>query len=183
MSLRLFAAFVVLCLSACASARGPEVRLSSLAHLKSHATESFDLDLGPIRLGIASWFVGKANDPDAVALHKTLKACKAVHIRHYEFAPDFEYPQEDIDAVRSQLSGPGWTQLATVRDKKARENVDVYVRFDQEKITGFIVLASERSEFTIVNIVGSFDVADIEKLSAQFRNNPHHYHRGTPPRS
>ena len=54
---------------------------------------------------------------------------------------------------------------------------------DQEKITGFVVLASERSEFTIVNIVGSFDVADIEKLSTQFRNSPHHYHRDTPPRS
>ena len=168
MTLRLFAAFAVLCLSACASARSPDLRMPSLAHLKSQATETFDLNLGPFRLGIAAWLMGKTDDPDAAAIRSALKACRAVHIRHFEFASDFEYPREDIEAIQSQLSGHGWSSLVTVRDRKARENVDVYIRLENEKITGFVVLASEAREFTIVNVVGSLDVEEIEKLRTHF---------------
>ena len=170
---RLFAALAVLCLSACANARDPDRVLPNLAHLKSQATETFDLDLGPFRLGLAAWFLGKADDPDAAAVREAIKACKSVHIRHYEFASDFEYPQADIDAVRAQLSGRGWSSLVTVRNRRSRENVDVYIRLEGEKVTGFVVLASEAREFTIVNVVGSLDVAEIEKLRTHFSAQAH----------
>ncbi len=180
---RLFAALVVLCLSACASARDPD--FSKLGRqLKSHATETVDINLGPIRLGLASWFLGKSDDPDAVALRKTLRACSGVHIRHYEFASDFEYPTADIDAIQAQLSGHGWSSLVTVRDRKAKENVDVYLRLQGEKITGFVVLASEPREFTLINLVGSLDVAEIENLRTHFASTSHrHRHYGPTPDS
>ncbi len=164
---RLFAAFALLVLSACASARGPELDLRSLDHLKRHATETVDIEIGPLRLAIASWFLGK-DDPDSAALRDTLKACKSVRIRSYEFGSDFEYPEADVEAIRSQLSGPGWSQLATVRDRKAKENLDVYIALQTEKITGLVIIASARSELTIVNVVGSLDVRQIEGLRAHF---------------
>jgi len=166
---RLFAAFAMLVLSACASAHGPELDLRSLDHLKRDATEKVDIELGPTQLAIAGWMLGRGqNDPDSAALRDTLKACKSVRIRSYEFGSDFDYPQADIEAVRSQLAGPGWSQLATVRDRSARENLDVYIALEQEKVTGFVLIVSGRSELTIVNIVGSLDVRQIERLRAQF---------------
>jgi hypothetical protein len=167
---RLFAALVILGLSACASARGPELVLPRM----SHATETVDIDIGPLRLGLAGWILGKSDDPDSVALRETLKACKSVHIRSYEFASDFEYPEAEIDAIRMQLSRPGWTQLATVRERKTRENVDVYIAFHQEKITGLVVLASGPRDLTIVNVVGSFDPAQLQRLHTHFSEQARH---------
>jgi Domain of unknown function (DUF4252) len=168
MPLRLFTALAVLCLSACASTRGNDVSIPHLAHLKRHATEAFDLKLGPVRLAVVRWALGKADDPDAAVLRDTLKACKAVHVRHYEFGSESEYPLADIEAVRTELSGHGWSQIVTVRGRKARENTDVYIRLDHDKITGLFVLDSEPRELTIVNIVGSLDPAHLDKLQAQF---------------
>jgi hypothetical protein len=73
-----------------------------------------------------------------------------------------------VDAVRSQLSRKGWSPLAQVHDRNAQEEVDVYLALDQEKITGMAVVVSEPREFTIVNIVGSLDPEQINKLREQF---------------
>jgi hypothetical protein len=125
--------------------------------------------------------MGKSDDPDAAAIRNTLKACKGVHIRHYEFSSDFEYPRADIEAIQSQLSGRGWSSLVTVRDRKAKENVDVYIRLQEEKVTGFVVLASEPRELTIVNVVGTFDIADLENLRTHFGAHAHRKAEDAPP--
>jgi hypothetical protein len=164
---RLFVALAVLCLSACASAEEPERFLWKLDHLKGDVTRTVDIDVGPFGLALASWVMDK-NDPDMAALRDTLKGCKAVHIRSYEFGSDFEYPRADIDALQSQLSGHGWTSLATVRDRKTKENVDVYIRLEREKVTGFVMLASAARGLTIVNVVGTVDLAQIQQLRAHF---------------
>jgi hypothetical protein len=169
---RLFVALAILCLSACASAQEPERFLWKLDHLKGQVTRSVDIDIGPFGLALARWVMDE-NDPDMAALRDTLKGCKAVHIRSYEFGSDFEYPQADIDALQSQLSGHGWTSLATVRDRKTRENVDVYIRLEREKVTGLVMLASEARGLTIVNVVGAIDLAQIQALRAHF-GGPHH---------
>lgn len=173
MPLRLFAALAVLCLSACASTRGNDVSIPHLANLKSHATESFDFKLGPVRLALARWLVGMGHDADAAEVRETLKACTAVRVRHYEFASGFEYPVEDIDAIRAHLSGHGWSSMVTVRDRKAKENTDVFIRLDHEKITGLFVLNSEPREFTLVSVVGSFDPTQIDRLRTQFGSHAH----------
>jgi hypothetical protein len=168
---RLFVALAVLCLTACASARSPELVFPDPAHLKGQLTRTVDIDLGRFQLALLRWVLDK-NDPDTVALRNTLKSCKAVHVRSYEFGSDFEYPHRDIEALQAQLSGHGWTSLATVRDRKAKENVDVYIRLERQKVTGLVVLASEPRELTIVNVVGSLDLAQIESLRAHFAT-PH----------
>jgi Domain of unknown function (DUF4252) len=164
---RLFVALAVLCLSACASAQEPERFLWKLDHLKGQVTRTVDIDIGPFGLALARWVMDK-DDPDMAALRDTLKGCKAVHIRSYEFGSDFEYPRADIEALQSQLSGQGWTSLATVRDRKTKENVDVYIRLQREKVTGFVMLASEARGLTLVNVVGTVDLAAIQELRAHF---------------
>jgi hypothetical protein len=176
MQRRLFAAFVVFWLSACAHAQGHgELVLPNLDKFKRHATQTVDIDVGPLRLAIASWFLGDG-DPDTAVARNILKACKAVHVRSYQFGPDFEYPEADIDALRSQLSGGGWSQLAKVRDRAANEDVDVFIAFQNEKITGFTVIASKPRELTIVNVAGAFDPQQLDELREQF-GSPHRWRR------
>jgi hypothetical protein len=100
--------------------------------------------------------VGDA-DADRAVVKELLQGVSSMRVRHYEFAEDFAYSQSDLDEVRSQLTSAGWNSLASVRDRKQRENLDVYVSLEKEKIIGLAVVASEPREFTIVNIVGTLD--------------------------
>jgi hypothetical protein len=55
-----------------------------------------------------------------------------------------------------------------VEKREPRENVDVYVNMEDDKVKGLAVIASEAREFTIVNIVGSIDIDKINRLEGQF---------------
>ena len=166
---------LILALLAClgpvalAHAQTPLLKLPAFAQLRSHATESVDISLGPLPLKIAGWFTSHAdNDPDSAEVAALLKGLHALHVRHYEFASDFAYPQADIDAVRAQLAGAGWRQLVQVRNPSKSENVDIYLTIDKDRITGLAIVASEPREFTIVNAVGSLDLAQVDKLRQHF---------------
>ena len=73
-------------------------------------------------------------------------------------------PAAVSEAVRKQLSAPGWTQLAQVRKRNKSQEVDVYVALTDDQAKGFAIVASEPRKFTILNIVGSIDLEQIAKL-------------------
>ena len=146
-----------------AAARDGELKLPSFAHLQQQATEVVDVTIGSWPLAIAARLI-RDDDPDSAQTKALLKGLKTVVVRSYQFDADFVYSKEDIDAVRSQLSGPGWTQLAQVRDRKENEDVDIYVALNHDNVTGLVVIASEPREFTILNVVGSVDLAQLATL-------------------
>jgi hypothetical protein len=161
------AALACVALPILAQAEPPKLDLPRFRHLERQAVESVDINIGRLPLRIASWFMDET-DPEDAEVKRTLKGLHSVRVRHYRFASDFIYSKRDVDAVRSQLSRKGWSPLAQVRDRNAQEEVDVYLALDQEKITGMAVVVSEPREFTIVNIVGSLDPEQINKLREQF---------------
>lgn len=156
---------------ALAHAQTPLLKLPAFTQLSSQATESVDISLGSMPLKLAGWLAGQADsDPGSADAAALLKSLHALNVRHYEFASDFAYSQADIDAVRSQLAGAGWSQLVQVRNPSKKEDVDIYVAIDKDKdrITGLAIVASEPREFTIVNAVGSLDPSQVEKLRQHF---------------
>ena len=163
----LFALLTLFGLSACASAHGPQLDFSAFDHLRGDATNVVDIDLGPLSLAFGSLFIGD-DDPESEAIRDTIKGLKAVHIRHFDFRADFEYPSEAIDSIRSQLSGGGWSALAKVRHRKKGDSVDVYVGAEADRVTGLTIVASGRHELTLVNVVGSFDLRKLEELREKF---------------
>jgi hypothetical protein len=163
----MFVFLALLGLSACAAAHGPKLDFSSLDHLKGEASDVVDIDLGPLPLAIGAMFIGD-DDPEADAIRDTLRELKSVHVRHYEFNADFEYPTADIDAIRAQLSKGSWTQLAKVRSRKDGHAVDVYVGAERDRITGLAILASGRRELTVINVVVSFDLQKLERLREKY---------------
>ena len=106
----------------------------------------------------------EADDPESVEMKKVISGIKSIAVRSYEFDSDFVYSKEDVDTVRAQLAAPGWTQLAQVRKQKQAQEVDVYAMLDDERITGFAIIASEPRKFTILNVVGAIDLDQIAKL-------------------
>lgn len=149
------------------AAHGAELKLPSFAHLKKNAVEAVDLtlDAAPLALAIGMMDDG---DPKSAEIKKALEGLEAVRVLNYQFDTDFAYSKADLDAVRSQLSKPGWSPLVQVRDRKQNEDVDIFLALDNDKATGLAIVVSEPREFTVVSIVGSIDLKQIAKLQKQF---------------
>ncbi len=153
-----------------ASAQDARLKLPDFKSLNGKATESVHISLSPWLLHMAGAFIDD-KDQDSVATKQLLAGIKGIEIRSYQFAADYVYSDADIDGVRNQLNGPGWTQLMQVRHRDKSENVDMYVLIENNVTKGFALIASQPREFTIVNIVGSIKVDDLPKLTGHLHLN------------
>jgi hypothetical protein len=164
MHLRILA-LASLALPLLASAAEPigQLNLPSFTGLQSKASEVVDITLGTWPLALASKLMD-ADDPADAEMKKVISGIESIAVRSYEFDSDFVYSKEDVDAVRKQLSAPGWTQLAQVRKRDKAQEVDVYVALTDEQAKGFAIVASEPRKFTILNVVGSIDLEQLAKL-------------------
>jgi hypothetical protein len=122
-----------------------------------------NISLNPWLLRTVAAFMDDS-DADEAATRKLLAGIKSVEVRSYEFAGDFAYSAADVDAVRQQLSAPGWSRLVQVHDTKKNEDVDIYLLIENGRTEGFALIASEPRQFTILNIVGSFNLEDLPAL-------------------
>jgi len=163
---RCVSAFACLGLPLLAAAQPPQVTVPSFAELKATATDSVDITFGPSLLGMVSWLM---DDHDAAGanLKKTVRGLKSVQVRSYRFKQDFVYPRAELDALRAQLSQPGWSQLVKVRDR-GKENVDIYIALDNRTIHGVTIIASGLRELTIVNVVGTVNLDQVEGMAKTF---------------
>jgi hypothetical protein len=164
-----FFAIALLTMS-CAFAQDPgsaqnrgQLRLPAFAGLTEKASESVNVTFGPELLGMAARFLN-GNDPEAAAAKKLVSSLTGIYVRNYTFDTDFAYPKSDVDAVRRQLSAPGWTRMVETRSRKDNTDVDVYMLIENGRAQGLAVIASEPREFTIVNIVGSIDLEQLHDL-------------------
>ena len=142
---------------------GPRMPLTGLERLQSVASDVVDVSLDPGLLALAARFMD-ADDADGLKVKEMLSGLKGVYVRSFEFGTDGVVNPTEIEAIRRQLSAPGWTRMAGVRSKQDRADVDVYLWLDGATIGGLGILAVEPRRFTVVNIVGSIDLDQLRKL-------------------
>ena len=154
-----------ICTLPCAVTRAGDATLTlpSFKSMERAATDSVNIDLGPWLLQMAGSFLDDKDSDDA-ATKKMLTGIKSIQVRSYEFAADFAYPSAEVDAIRQQLSAPGWKPLVQVHDGKKNENVDIYISMQDDRTQGFALIASEPRQFTVINIVGSIEMKDLPAL-------------------
>jgi hypothetical protein len=149
------------------AAPSAKLLIPNFAGLAQKASESVTITLDPALLGLAGKFLD-GNDPQDAATKEILKGLQGIYVRSYTFDKDSAYQQSDIDAVRSQLSAPGWNRLMETRSRKTHADVDIYIMIDNNQAVGLALIASEPRQFTIVNIVGAIDLDKLHKLEGQF---------------
>jgi Domain of unknown function (DUF4252) len=149
------------------TAPNPKLAMPEFAGLAQRAAESVTITLDTALLAMAGRFLD-GNDPQDAATKEIIKGLRGIYVRSYTFDKDSAYQQADIDAVRSQLSAPGWNRLVETRSRKTRANVDIYIMIDNDQAVGLALIASEPRQFTIVNIVGAIDLDKLHKLEGQF---------------
>lgn len=159
--------FIALQAPALAWASNPKLVIPEFASLAQKATDSVTITLDPALLSMASRFLD-VSDPQDAATQEVIKGLRGIYVRSYTFDKESAYNQTDIDAVRAQLSAPGWNRLVQTHSAKTRADVDIYVMVDKNQAVGLALIASEPRQFTIVNIVGAIDLDKLHKLEGQF---------------
>ncbi len=149
------------------AAPNPRLELPEFSALARKATESVSISLDSSLLALAGRFLDDG-DPQDAAAKEVLKGLQGIYVRSYNFDADAAYRQSDIDAVRSQLSAPGWSRLVETRSRKSHANIDIYILVANNQAIGLALIASEPRQFTIVNIVGAIDLEKLHKLEGQF---------------
>jgi hypothetical protein len=144
-----------------------QLRIPEFAGLAEKASESVNVTLDSKLLGIGCRFLDAA-DPEEAEAKKVCTGLSGVFVRSFTFDEDFAYPKGDVEAVRKQLSAPGWSRIVGARSRKEQTDVDVFVLIEGDRAQGLAIIASEPREFTIVNIVGSIDLAQLHSLEGKF---------------
>ena len=145
--------------------QNPRLQIKNLEKLSSKAAEVVDVALDESMLKLASKFLASERDEDEAEARELIKDLKGVYVKSFEFDKEGEYSQEDVEAIRSQLTAPGWTKIVGVRSKHDGDVAEVYLMTESNtrNILGLAIIAADPETLTVVNIIGPID---IDKLSA-----------------
>lgn len=153
--------------SGTAQAQDMRLQLDSLDKLEPRATESVDVSLDGKLLDIAKAFL-KSDDPEEAAVKDLVGGLKGVYVKSFEFDKEGEYSASELDSVRAQLRAPGWTRMFGARSKKQNENLEVYMMMSGNIVNGITVISTEPKQLSVIQIIGSIDLAKLVRLSGKF---------------
>jgi len=159
---------VLLLVPLIAAAQPGRLVLPDFSALAKKATQSINISLGPSLLGLVGGVFSADPNPNDTAVKDLMTGLQGIYVRSYTFDRDGAYSKADVDAVRAQLVGPAWLPLVSTHDRKQQSDVDIFVRRSGQRTEGMAIISSEPRELTIVNIVGSIDLAKLAKLQGQF---------------
>ena len=135
--------------------------------LAPQASDSVSINLDAALLSVAARFLDDSDQEDA-AVKDLIGQIHGIYVKSYSFDRDFAYPAGGIEAVRSQLTAPGWQKIVEVHSGKQRTGVDIFLCQIQSKTRGLAIIATEPRQFTIVNIVGAIDLNKLRRLEGRF---------------
>ena len=147
-------------------AQDSRLQLTSLDHLAAKANQTVDVSVDERLMKMAAKILSD-KDADEREVKKLVEGLKGIYVKSFEFDTEGQYTAADLETIRTQLRGPGWTRLVNVTSKKDG-NVEVYLLFNGDVVGGLAVLHSDPKEFTVVNIVGPVDLDKLASLEGQF---------------
>jgi len=147
-------------------AQDARLQLGNLDHLAGKANETVDVNVDERLMKVAAKLLSD-KDGDEREVKKVVEGLKGIYVKSFEFDSEGQYTAADVETIRTQLRGPGWTRLVNVMSKKDG-NCEVYLLFNGDQIGGLAVLVAEEKELTVVNIVGPVDLDKLAKLEGQF---------------
>ena len=144
-----------------ALAQGARLQLDHLNKLAEKATETVDVSADTAMLKQAAGFLaGKGSDTEK--MQQLLGGITGIYVKSFEFDAPNMYAESDLEAIRKQVSGSGWSRVVSVREKG--ELTEIYFWRDRDTTGGLVVISAETNELTVVNIVGRVDLASLGAL-------------------
>ena len=153
--------------SSLAAALGAQPLQINLDQLASKASETVDVSLNGATLQFAAKFLD-GKDSEEAKVKKLLAGIEGIYVKSFEFKTEGAWSKADLERLRNQLRPPQWSRIVGVTSTEDGETAEVYVRSENNKMTGLAILAAEPKEFTVVNIVGSLDLNSLADLGGHF---------------
>lgn len=162
----LIALLLIITTAFVASAQDSRIQMSSLDYLAAKASQTIDVSIDE-RLIRVTEKLFSATKPDEKEIKKVLVGLKGIYVKRFEFETEGQFSAADVESIRTQLRGPGWSRLVGVKSKKDG-NFEVHLLMQGEQIGGLAVVHTDVKELTVVNIVGPVDLEKLAKLDGQF---------------
>ncbi|BCS32995.1 hypothetical protein TBR22_A22200 [Luteitalea sp. TBR-22] len=147
-------------------ARGQQLQLPDLSRLSASATDVVDVSVDQALLGMAAAFMG--NGPDDAQVKSLVSSLKGIYVKSFTFAKDGAFDPSLLEPVRRQLATGQWSRLMSAKSSKDGSDMAVYLWRNGDRPGGLAVLSVEPREVTVVNIVGSIDLAQLQALQGKF---------------
>jgi hypothetical protein len=160
--MKTLASFALLAALASVPASAQKLNLNlNFDALAKNATEKTELSLeGPL-LEMLRQKLAKAGDQDNKAA--LFASIDQVSVHSYEYAKPGDYADSDLDPLRKQMaSAAGWSRLLDVKEKD--ESTQIYVLMQGDKPAGFLLIAAEPKELTVIHVAGSIQLAQLKEL-------------------
>jgi hypothetical protein len=135
--------------------------------LSAKAKETVEVTMDGPMLHWASKFLS-ADDPDEAKAAKLVANLKGIYVRSFEFEKEGAYSAAEVEQLRSQFRGPGWSKVVGVRSDEDGDNVDIFFKLENDKMAGIVIICAEPKELTYVNIVGPLEVEQLADLGGEF---------------
>ena len=164
------AIFLTLAASAAASAqdRG-RIRLDSLDQLGPKAVEAVNVEIDSLLINLAGSVLSDG-DREEKDVKDLIKGLRGLYVRSYEFKATGQYAESDLAQIRSQLAGPGWSRLMSLKKRGDDfDDAEVYAAREGNRVEGLVILAVDPKEVTVINIVGSIDLDKLQRLADGIR--------------
>ncbi|HVG33962.1 MAG TPA: DUF4252 domain-containing protein [Pyrinomonadaceae bacterium] len=163
-----FSLALIVCTTITAFGQSARLQLDHLDRLNAIADQSVDVTVDQKVLNLAKIFLAKSKDPEQQKIRELIGEIEGIYVKHFTFESAGQYSLSDIETIRTQLNGPGWSRMAGVRSKRNKQNLDVYTMIQGSKIGGLAVIAAEEKELTVVNIIGPIDLEKLMELEGSF---------------
>ncbi|HEV2864677.1 MAG TPA: DUF4252 domain-containing protein [Pyrinomonadaceae bacterium] len=164
------AIFLTVAATAAASAqdRG-RIRLDSLDQLGPKAVEAVNVEIDSLLINLAGGVLDKDDDEEK-GIKELIKGLRGLYVRSYEFKAAGQYAESDLAQIRSQLSGPGWSRVMSLKNRGDDfDDAEVYAAREGDRVEGLVILAVNAKEVTVINVVGSVDLAKLQRLADGIR--------------
>ena len=140
------------------SAQGARLQLDHLNKLADKAKETVDVTVDSAMLKeTAGFLAGRGSDTDKV--HELMEGITGIYVKSFQFGVPDAYTDADVEIIRKQVSGSGWSRVVGIRGKS--ELTEIYFWKERDTNGGLVVISAKPNELTVVNIVGRVDLASL----------------------
>ena len=169
-ALKLLAAAALMLLAlASARAQAPDgrLRLESLERVAPKASETIRIDVDGILLNLGKSVLSD-DDPEEKTIKEIIEGLRGIYVRSYEFKAEGDFKDSDLDVIREQLRGPGWSRLVDIKSHGIDfDGAEVYALTAGGRVESMAVILVESNHLLVVNVVGSIDLEKLKRLEGK----------------